>query len=99
MSILHNFLWLCLMTFMAACSSSHTGKHREQASQAPRSGEIRAADEGIMGIAAREVVRRQEQIRRADTAALEANRASAEGDQEAAIRSYRKALDSLPSEE
>lgn len=87
------------MCFLGACSSSYSDKSQNKTTKTPQSGGIRASNEGITGIAAREVVRRQEQVRRADTAALEANRASAEGDHEAAIRSYRKALDTLPSED
>lgn len=88
---------ICLVGFAVACSSSgpDSGQNRVIRAANPRG--IEKSDEGITGLAAREVVRRQERVRRADKAALEANRASAEGDHEVAIRSYRTALDTLPA--
>ena len=94
-----NILYFCLMAFLVACSGSYMDKGQNKTAKSPSSGRIRASDEGITGIAAREVIRRQEQIRRSDAAAMEANRASSAGDHEAAIRSYQKALDTLPSED
>lgn len=90
-------IWVCLVAFAEACSSPQPNSSQGKAIQATRPGGIEANASGISGLAEREVIRRQERVRRADSAALEANRASAGGDQEAAIRSYRKALDTLPS--
>ena len=87
------------MAFLVACFGSYMDEGQNKTIKLPSSGRIRASDEGITGIAAREVIRRQEQIRRSDAAAMEANRASSAGDHEAAIRSYQKALDTLPSED
>ncbi|MCB1066205.1 MAG: hypothetical protein KDN20_25205 [Verrucomicrobiae bacterium] len=47
-------------------------------------------------IARREVIRRQEQIRRMDEAALRASQAMAEDDLEGAVKGYRRAVDGLP---
>jgi len=46
----------------------------------------------ISAAAQREVIRRQEAVRRADEAALRANRQLADGDYEAALQSSRNAL-------
>ncbi len=92
-----NLLGFSLLAVLTACSSPSSTGIEGKGARAAQPGLIRASDEGISGIAAREVIRRQEQVRRADSAAMEAGRSSAEGDQEAAIRSYRKALDALPA--
>ena len=47
-------------------------------------------------IARREVIRRQEQIRRMDDAALRASQAMAEDDLEGAVKGYRQAVGGLP---
>lgn len=65
----------------------------------PQTTGLQSADDGIAAIATREIIRRQEKVRRADAAALRANKYSSEGDHEAAVRSYRRALDTLPSSE
>ncbi|NOX99445.1 MAG: hypothetical protein GXP30_06915 [Verrucomicrobia bacterium] len=94
---LRNIIGTSLVVLLPACTSAPSTESEKKGARIPQSEIIRASDEGIRGMAAREVIRRQEKIRRADAAALEASRASAEGDQEGAIRSYRKALDDLPA--
>jgi Tfp pilus assembly protein PilF len=91
------FWCLCLSLSLIACSSSKTNAKYEGGTSDRRVSQIRSTDDGISGIAAREVIRRQEGVRRADSAALRANRYSSQGDHEAAVRSYRQALDALPS--
>jgi len=93
------FWCLCLAMLTSACSSSRSKAWNNGASCVHRVTEIRAADDGISSIAAREVIRRRQRVRRADAAALRANRYSSQGDHEAAVRSYREALDTLPSSE
>ncbi len=53
-------------------------------------------DDSVPAIARREVIRRQEQIRRMDEAALRASQAMAEDDLEGAVGGYRRAVDGLP---
>lgn len=55
-----------------------------------------ASDESVPAIAQREVIRRREQIRRMDEAALRASQAMAEDDLEGAVSGYRRAVDGLP---
>jgi len=50
----------------------------------------------VSDLARREIVRRQEMIRRMDAAALEANRALAENDLEGAVGGFRQASSGLP---
>jgi len=90
-------IFLCLCLSLIACATSKTKAKYDGGTPDHRVSQIRSADDGISGIAAREVIRRQEGVRRADSAALRANRYSSQGDHEAAIRSYRQALDALPS--
>ena len=52
-------------------------------------------DDSVPAIAQREVIRRQEQIRNMDDAALRASQAMAEDDLEGAVDGYRKAVDGL----
>jgi len=92
-------IWSSLAVLAAACSSSKTDSGQNHSTRPATYGRIGTNDQGLTGLAAREVVRRQERVRRADRAALEANRAAAEGDHEAAVRSYRRALDTLPADE
>ncbi len=96
---LHIAIWGSLAVLAAACSNNRPGSSQSNATRPTGYGRVQTSDRGPTSLAAREVVRRQEQVRRADRAALEANRASAEGDHEAAVHSYRRALDALPSEE
>jgi len=51
--------------------------------------------DSVPAIAQREVIRRQEQIRRMDDAALRASQAMAKDDLEGAVGGYRKAIDGL----
>ncbi len=55
-----------------------------------------ASDDSVPAIAQREVIRRREQIRRMDEAALRASQAMAEDDLEGAVSGYRRAVDGLP---
>ena len=93
------FMCLCLGGFSFACSSPQSNARNYRASRNPGVAKIRSTDYEISAIAAREIIRRQGRVRRADAAALRANRYSSQGDHEAAIRSYRQALDTLPSSE
>ena len=93
---LRNIGSLCLGVFVSSCASSHSDVRVNRLSGSPHILEEKSPDHGISAIAAREVIRRQERVRRADAAALRANKFSAEGNHEAAIRSYRQALEALP---
>ena len=53
-------------------------------------------DDSVPAIARREVIRRQEQIRRMDEAALRASQAMANDDLEGAVSGYRRAIDGTP---
>ena len=54
-------------------------------------------NDSVPAIARREVIRRQEQIRRMDEAALRASQAMAYDDLEGAVEGYRRAVDGLPN--
>ncbi len=86
----------CLLMASTACSSSSSGKRQQEVHRNQYGENIQANETGLSSIAAREVIRRQEQMRRADAAAMRANEYSRQGDDEAALRSYRKALKTLP---
>jgi len=94
-------LCFCLVVISPACSSSNVRETSvpSDSQVVPQTTGLQSADDGIAAIATREIIRRQEKVRRADAAALRANKYSSEGDHEAAVRSYRRALDTLPSSE
>lgn len=94
---LRSVIGTSLVVLLPACTSAPSTEGEKKGARIPQSQVVRVSDDGIRGMAAREVIRRHEKLRRADAAALEASRASGEGDQEGAIRSYRKALDALPA--
>lgn len=85
-----------------ACQSSRPVSQTTAATPAPapaRSTAPGAAKplpaDSIPAIAQREVIRRQEQIRRMDDAALRASQAMAEDDLDGAVKGYRSAIDGL----
>ncbi|NNE90343.1 MAG: hypothetical protein HKN23_01725 [Verrucomicrobiales bacterium] len=89
------FLFLSSAILFAGCE---TNPAQSSGSKAPARMYV-PANEGVPAIARREIIRRQERMRAADTAALRAGQQQAAGDTEGAIQSYKQALTTLPATE
>ncbi|MCB1088686.1 MAG: hypothetical protein KDM63_16730, partial [Verrucomicrobiae bacterium] len=89
---------------LCACESSRSVATSPQPNRSvtPASGGVSSGQatkplppDSVPAIAQREVIRRQEQIRKMDEAALRASQAMAEDDLEGAVKGYRQAVDGL----
>ena len=80
-----------LAAFAVACAAEKSVPPVE-APALPRTVVVDPSSSPITAAAEREIIRRQEAMRRADEAALRANRQMADGDYESALSSSRQAL-------
>lgn len=88
LGVLGAFLWV-------SCAAPRTQPHSTKPASpaSPASAQSIAVSGDVPAIAQREVIRRQEQIRRMDEAALRASEAMAHDDLEGAVSGYRQAID------
>lgn len=83
---------LAVAMILSACSVGHSRKPVPQVQQ-PR--QVIHSDSEISGIAEREILRRQDQILRADEAAIQSHQRMSDGDLEGAVQGYRSAVSEL----
>jgi len=96
---------LAALALLASCRSPQrkeispplaVAAHPSPARPSPPPGPAAAPANPVSDLARREILRRQERVRRMDAAALEANRALAENDLEGAVGGFRQASSGLP---